>query len=254
MEISECPICLREIKNLSLMTINCKHQYCYKCMKKWLKNNPTCPMDRNQITDLHIYDGIKFEETISLSKILERFYEKITSKSNIILTDSIEASRIHTYLMECIQSDYDKNCYLFGKIKSHISTIKSHHKFTSKSSETYLKKVYQQIKISISQIIRNINKLILRIRKYKFHLKSIFITLSKCCEKLDLMKTKPTMLLSIQEEMEYHQENLFEILKIWGYFIDQLLGTTIYYQKLRSIVNNNSKINEKIIDFQSINI
>lgn len=249
MESNDCPICLREIKSLSLITTKCNHQFCYKCMEKWIKTNPTCPMDRNEITDLHIYNGDKFEETINLSKLFESFFNKISSKSDGILKDGIEIATNHIYLMMCIDNEFLKNCCLIQKIKFHIATIKLFRESKSKCPENYLKNVFLQTKVSISQFLKTINKIVMKIRKYKLNVYKTFARLSNFSEKLNLMKTTSTKLLSIQEEMENYQDILYNIYKDWDLIDITMTENTIYYQSIRSIVMSNETVDEKLKNF-----
>jgi hypothetical protein len=45
----DCPICM---SRQSQVITNCKHQYCFKCIKKVNEEENKCPMCRNRITDL----------------------------------------------------------------------------------------------------------------------------------------------------------------------------------------------------------
>lgn len=45
----ECPIC-QELTSTP-KTTTCQHTFCASCLDKWLAENNTCPMCRNQILD-----------------------------------------------------------------------------------------------------------------------------------------------------------------------------------------------------------
>jgi hypothetical protein len=45
----DCPICMDK---KSQVITNCKHQYCFKCIKKVNEEENKCPMCRCEITDL----------------------------------------------------------------------------------------------------------------------------------------------------------------------------------------------------------
>jgi hypothetical protein len=46
----ECPICFNNIVGKDICITNCKHQFCYDCLKKWFeKKKDTCPNCRQKI-------------------------------------------------------------------------------------------------------------------------------------------------------------------------------------------------------------
>jgi hypothetical protein len=47
-----CPICLETITNKdSYKIIKCRHIFCQECINKWLKDNVSCPMCKNDLTN-----------------------------------------------------------------------------------------------------------------------------------------------------------------------------------------------------------
>nr|1CHC_A Chain A, EQUINE HERPES VIRUS-1 RING DOMAIN [Equid alphaherpesvirus 1] len=38
-----CPICLEDPSNYS-MALPCLHAFCYVCITRWIRQNPTCPL------------------------------------------------------------------------------------------------------------------------------------------------------------------------------------------------------------------
>jgi hypothetical protein len=58
----ECGICLVERKFIQL---ECNHAFCVPCMKEWVtkKENPTCPLDQQELTAQDIVNIRNAEET-----------------------------------------------------------------------------------------------------------------------------------------------------------------------------------------------
>jgi E3 ubiquitin-protein ligase SHPRH len=47
-----CPICLETISNKeSYKIIKCRHIFCKECINTWLKDNVSCPMCKNDLTN-----------------------------------------------------------------------------------------------------------------------------------------------------------------------------------------------------------
>jgi len=72
MSNEECPICLENIfeREESILSTDCGHLFCYKCLKKWQKNEPgeppphKCPCCRQNIPKVSInFTGITIEES-----------------------------------------------------------------------------------------------------------------------------------------------------------------------------------------------
>jgi hypothetical protein len=50
-ENSDCIVCLNSFQSGDLVTtLPCSHVYHSKCIKDWLKTNPTCPVCKYEIT------------------------------------------------------------------------------------------------------------------------------------------------------------------------------------------------------------
>lgn len=91
--MSECPICLDAILEENKTILNCKHEYCIKCIIELLnKNKFECPLCRNLITEyknnniitkyihkLHIKQVIN----IDIIKKIKLYYYKKIIKINI---------------------------------------------------------------------------------------------------------------------------------------------------------------------------
>ena len=45
----ECSICLNIIEDQNLCITNCNHDYCYHCLKEWLKIKNLCPNCRTTV-------------------------------------------------------------------------------------------------------------------------------------------------------------------------------------------------------------
>ncbi|EGC37609.1 hypothetical protein DICPUDRAFT_76778 [Dictyostelium purpureum] len=43
---NECSICYNKLNTTNASTIDCSHQFCYKCIHKWCKEDNTCPLCR----------------------------------------------------------------------------------------------------------------------------------------------------------------------------------------------------------------
>ena len=45
----ECPVCLNEINKDQICLTDCKHEFCYNCLYKWLRININCPICREDV-------------------------------------------------------------------------------------------------------------------------------------------------------------------------------------------------------------
>lgn len=43
---TECPICWKPITSLVATPNTCSHAFCYSCLRRWVKQKNTCPLDR----------------------------------------------------------------------------------------------------------------------------------------------------------------------------------------------------------------
>lgn len=113
MEI-ECPICFNEIHKDQICTTNCKHDFCYNCLDKCIKNNINCPMCRenietfeynNEINRLYIINNIEdienlnvnIEEVRNMLGNVERYKSKI--KKLIIYNKVLSGSLVLSLLI-----------------------------------------------------------------------------------------------------------------------------------------------------------
>nr|CDS31002.1 PHD and RING finger domain containing protein 1 [Hymenolepis microstoma] len=63
--IDQCSICLEKLKASIGMLDECKHIFCYDCIKKWSEIKKTCPLDRipfDTINILHEIGGAVVKE------------------------------------------------------------------------------------------------------------------------------------------------------------------------------------------------
>ena len=75
-ESEDCPICMDNIKTEEkVYTEPCNHVYCIWCMGKWCICNTTCPMDRLNLKNVHVYNQI--EADIQVVEIKHFKYEYI---------------------------------------------------------------------------------------------------------------------------------------------------------------------------------
>lgn len=47
-EDDECSICFEAFRGRNLIKLKCKHVYHAKCLKIWVMNQTTCPLDRTR--------------------------------------------------------------------------------------------------------------------------------------------------------------------------------------------------------------
>ena len=252
MEINICAICLNEIKLLSLITINCKHQFCYKCMTKWIISNPICPMDRNPITDLNIYHGDKFERTINIYEILKHFFNRMSLKCETFLKLSLVISNNQKTLLTSFLNDFQRNQYFYKKLVSQIDIINTFNQFPSKCSEKYLNKLFLQIRKSISERMRNLNKLLLNIKKYNFQCETFFNRLLKFDQQLNSMKSTSNNLISAQDLIKRYRHFFCNVSKTCIGLQTSLNIKIRFYQHVRSIILCKNSINEKLLNFKDL--
>ena len=212
MEINNCPICLEKIKHISLITTNCKHQYCYKCMKIWLIRNPTYPMDRNQITDLHVYDEDQFKNTITISELLEDFFAMVSSKCKESIKNELNIISDQCHFMLNFRNKCQKMFDLVSQISSTfdylIESFKSSSNCSTKSlKQKYLKIVRKQLNI----VFKNISY----IHDYQCQCMESFNKLKIIFDDINEIKNKPIYFIGFLEKIECYQYYLVKMYNQW---------------------------------------
>ena len=88
---NKCSICLNFCKKGSQIYLNCKNKHMFhrKCIYKWLKNNNTCPLCREEIKK-------KFEE--KLKELIESFLHFGVNEGFISNNDTILKVIIHKHI------------------------------------------------------------------------------------------------------------------------------------------------------------
>ena len=86
---SVCPICLNEMNQDQICLTDCKHEFCYNCLYKWLRININCPICRedvetfkynNETNRLFVVNNI--EEIDNLSVNIEEVRNMIANVDN----------------------------------------------------------------------------------------------------------------------------------------------------------------------------
>ncbi len=78
---SECSICYDEPTH-DTCTLSCNHNFCEKCIVKWLEINTNCPMCRHEISDdeaweKYLIHDIKNHDNNEAKIILKWFFKSI---------------------------------------------------------------------------------------------------------------------------------------------------------------------------------
>ena len=78
-ENENCPICMNIIEiEEKVYTESCNHVYCILCLGKWCIDNPICPMDRLNLTNVFVYNSV--EDDIKMTVITNVIYKYIYSE------------------------------------------------------------------------------------------------------------------------------------------------------------------------------
>ena len=91
--MSECMICLEELKN-SIAELKCGHKFHFNCITSWMKNKnnyvnfcPLCPINNEIINVIHNPNEINQDDTLQLP-IIEN-HNKNNDYQNISITNNI---------------------------------------------------------------------------------------------------------------------------------------------------------------------
>ena len=80
MPIMSCSICLDSLKNP--YQLNCSHEFCITCIRKWNQKSGKCPLCRIEITqDLNPYNLRKFKKNECI-KVLKKFISDFNNTNN----------------------------------------------------------------------------------------------------------------------------------------------------------------------------
>lgn len=92
----ECSICLNIMNNCNI-NLSCGHTFHEKCIRKWLHNNPTCPMCRVKFYDpiVSIFDYTNINVPTDFIKRILR--TESISCDKIVLTHQKNNLVIHDY-------------------------------------------------------------------------------------------------------------------------------------------------------------
>ena len=75
-----CSICLDSLKNPC--KLNCSHEFCITCIRKWKQKSGKCPLCRIEITqDLNPYNLRKFKKNKCI-KVLKKFISDFNNTNN----------------------------------------------------------------------------------------------------------------------------------------------------------------------------
>jgi hypothetical protein len=113
--IKTCNICLEEITK-NIKKTSCKHYFHPKCLRKWIKNSPTCPMCRTHVhipklstespLPIPVQRNLTFSDEITLADVVS-FIDELSNqlfRTPNELVQPINLEEAHAQLLDIIQN------------------------------------------------------------------------------------------------------------------------------------------------------
>ena len=145
--MENCPICYRDLDNLTAVLKSCKHQFCLSCFRKWIIINPTCPLDRDPITTINIYEKDKRVTKISILHLLRDFIDKKIGECKILINNARLLITEQYNFLTLLK-------IVFSKRKSIPIILEKSRKFSKEKLEKYSKLINKSISNEINFLVK----------------------------------------------------------------------------------------------------
>ena len=177
-----CQICFGVLQD-PLQAVECEHTFCRVCINEWLKNSPSCPVDRNQlranqlqqiprivrnlINHLQIYCDFKVKgceqvvmlEELESHKLRCSFNPEIPIECPKYCGAFVPKNRLTEH--DCIRELRDLLCKQQKQISQLIASVNELSKFKEKQQELSLKnsKFFKELTESYNHLELSVNNL-----------------------------------------------------------------------------------------------
>lgn len=190
-----CQICWGVLED-PLQAINCEHTFCRFCINEWLKNSPTCPVDREQLNQLQQIPRI-VRNLINHLQVYCDF--KVKGCEQIVALEELDAHKSRCTFNPEIPVECPKNCGSFvpknllnehdcikdlrdllckqqKQISQLIATVNELTKFKDKQQELsvnnskFFKELndrYNQLELSVNNLEEPIQEILLFTNQHK---------------------------------------------------------------------------------------